>query len=97
MTKEETIAWVADEKNANEYIEGFDSLRIGTKCYDDLLALVEDGTVTAEQLPEYGFPMPGDAAADLAAAGGPSLEECRGGESLTPDELRARLKERRNQ
>lgn len=62
MTKEETIAWVADEKNANEYIEGFDSLRQGTKHYDDLLALVEDGYVTAEQLPDYGFPMP--AAAD---------------------------------
>jgi hypothetical protein len=61
MNKEQTIEWVEDDKNADEYIRGFDSVREGKRAYDCLVELVNDGTVTAEQLPEYGFPMPQDA------------------------------------
>lgn len=62
MTQEEAIAWVEDDKNAKEYMQGFDNPREAVRAYDCLLDLVESGHVTPEQLPEYGFPMPGDAA-----------------------------------
>ncbi len=64
MTKEETAAWVEDPKNADEYVRGFDSLREGTRAYGCLVDLVQSGHVTAAELPEYGFPMPSDAAGD---------------------------------
>ena len=59
MTKEEAVAWVANDDNAKEYIRGFDNPREGVEAYDTLLDLVQDGYVTPEELPEYGFPMPG--------------------------------------
>ena len=58
MTRDEAVAWVADDKNADEYIRGFESVREGQRQYEFLLDLVESGHVKPEELHEYGFPMP---------------------------------------
>lgn len=43
----------------DEYIRSFENISEGVRAWDCLVALVEDGTITLEGLPEYGIEIEG--------------------------------------
>ena len=53
MTKEEAINYCY--KHREEYIRDFDSVDEGIRQFDCLISILESGTITPDQLPEYGM------------------------------------------
>ncbi len=53
MDKEQALAFCY--RNRDEYIKGFERVDEGLRQFDCLVALLEDGTVTPDQLGDYGM------------------------------------------
>lgn len=53
----ETLA-ASIRNQKKEYVGGFDDPSEGVEAWDSLILLVEDGTVTVDDLPDYGIEIP---------------------------------------
>jgi hypothetical protein len=53
MTVKEAIDYCY--KNKDEYIRGFDKISEGIRAFDCLIFILEEGTISPSQLPDYGM------------------------------------------
>ncbi len=56
MNKKEALDYC--EKHRNEYIRGFESIGEGTRQYDCLITILEEDTITPDELSDYGMDFP---------------------------------------